>query len=143
MDLIDELIKKNRLKKVFFSDDMINKEFRVSLKDLDSARKSLADENYKWSIIQSYYAVFHAARALVFKAGYREESHSALKSVFRLLYIDTEKLSIETYYALERGMSLREMADYKETYSQNSAENILQAVTLAINEIRKFLNENE
>jgi len=48
-------------------------------------------------------------------------------------------LSIDAYNALERGMSLREMADYKETYSQSGAENLIQSVVAALQEIENKL----
>jgi hypothetical protein len=49
MGIIDELEKKNKLKKGNYSPEMVDKEFRVGQKDLESAQKSLVDENYKWS----------------------------------------------------------------------------------------------
>ena len=108
MGIIEELEKKNKLKKGTYSTEMYQKEFRVGQKDLETAQKSLDDGNFKWAIIQSYYSIFHAARALLFKSGFREESHSALKIAFKALYVETGILSRDTYNALERGMSLME-----------------------------------
>jgi uncharacterized protein (UPF0332 family) len=139
MGVIEELVNKSKLKKVKFSPEMYQKEFRVSKLDLETAQKSLQDGNFKWAVIQAYYAIFHAARALLFKSGYREESHLALKLAFKALYIETGILSIDTYNALERGMSLREMADYKETYSQSGAENLTKSVVAAVKEIENEL----
>jgi len=139
MGIIEDLLKKNRLKKGNYSAEMYQKEFRVGERDLETAQKSLHDGNYKWAVIQAYYAIFHAARALLFKSGYREESHSALKITFKTLYIETGILSNDTYNALERGMSLREMADYKETYSQSGAENLIKSVVAALKEIESEL----
>lgn len=139
MDIIDDLLKKSRLKKGNYSTEMVHKEFRVGERDFETAQKSLLDGNFKWAVIQAYYAIFHAARALLFKSGYREESHSALKITFKALYIETGILSIDAYNALERGMSLREMADYKETYSQSGAENLIQSVVAALQEIENKL----
>lgn len=139
MDIIDELEHKNRLKKGKYSDEMYQKEFGVGQRDLESAKRSFEDNNFKWAIIQAYYSIFHAARALLFKAGYREESHSALKLAFKALYIETGILSQSTYNALERGMNLREMADYKESYSQAGAENLIRSVIAALDEIEKVL----
>lgn len=141
MGIIDELEKKNKLKKGNYSPEMVDKEFRVGQKDLESAQKSLVDGNYKWSIIQAYYAMFHASRALLFKAGYREESHAALKLAFKELFIQSGILSKDIYNALERGMNLREMADYKETYSQSGAENLITSVDYALAEIEKLINQ--
>jgi len=140
MGNIDELLKKGRLRQALCSVDMISKELNVGKTDLMSSQKSLDDKNYKWAIIQAYYSIFHAARAMVYKAGFREESHTALKLAFKELYVDTEIVSVQTYYTLERGMNLREMADYKENYSQSSAENLIASVSKAIEEIGKIIN---
>jgi len=118
---------------------MYKKEFRVGEKDLESAKESFENENYKWATIQAYYAIFHIVRALVYKEGYREESHTALKYIFRELYIKTKKLPISIYYSLENGMNLREMADYKETYSKIGAENIITSVSKAIEKVKKLI----
>lgn len=139
MDIIEELVKKNRLIENNYSTEMYQKEFRVGERDIETAQKSFLDGDFKWAVIQAYYAIFHAARALLFKSGYREKSHSALKIAIKTLYIETGVLSNDTYNALERGMSLREMADYKETYSQSGAENLIQSVVAALKEIENKL----
>lgn len=109
-------------------------------KDLEAANISYDTENYKWATIQAYYAIFHGVRALIYKAGYREESHVALKLAFKELYIDTGILSQNVYRALERGMNLREMADYKENYSQLGASNLIEMVKDGLIEIEKELD---
>jgi len=139
MGIIDDLEQKNKLKKVLYSDEMCQKEYTVGQRDLEAAKKSFDDSNFKWAIIQAYYSIFHAARALLFKAGYREESHTALKLAFKALYIETEILSQSTYNTLERGLNLREIADYKETYSQRGADNLIKSVIVALEEIKNVL----
>ncbi len=139
MGIIDDLEQKNKLKKGIYSDEMYQKEFAVGQRDLESSKRSFEDSNFKWAIIQAYYSIFHATRALLFKAGYREESHFALKLAFKALYIETGILPQSTYNALDRGMSLREMADYKESYSQSGAENLIKSVIEALKEIEKVL----
>jgi len=76
---------------------------------------------------------------LVFKSGYREESHFALKVAFKELYIDTSILDLDVYRTLQRGMDLRELADYKETFSENSARILMRNVGLSLDKIRDFL----
>lgn len=139
MSLIDDLVRKGRLKPVTFAVDMCVKEYEVGKRDLESAEKSFADGNYKWATIQAYFAIFHAVRALIYKSGYREESHTALKLAFKGLYVETGKLSQTVFDALERGMDLREMADYKENFSQRGAENLITAVKQSLIEIKIIL----
>lgn len=88
---------------------------------------------------KKYYAFFHGVRALVYRLGYREENHSALKLAFKELYIKTDILLEDVYIALERGMNLREMADYKENYSQFGASNLIEMVVKGLAEIEKEL----
>ena len=114
MSNIDDLLKNGRLKKGKYSPEMYKKEFLIADKDLKTAKKSYEDENYKWATIQAYYAIFHATRALLYRSGYREESHVALKLAFKELYIDTAILPqrLKRYYFWKKGE--RRMLDYQE-----------------------------
>ena len=134
-----KFIGRGKLKKAAISEEMIAKEFNIGVKDLASAQQSLDLGNYKWATIQAYYGIYHAVRSLVFKSGYREESHFALKVAFKELYIDTSILDLDVYRTLQRGMDLRELADYKETFSENSARILMRNVGLSLDKIRVFL----
>ena len=96
-------------------------------------------KSYKWATIQAYYSIFHGTRALLFKAGYREESHIALKVALKELYIDNELLDKEIYKTLESGMDLREMADYKESFSQGAAGSLINRVEKSLEKIEEYL----
>lgn len=140
MSIIDELISKGKLKSSKYSEEMYIKEYNVGKKDLEAANSSYESENYKWATIQAYYAIFHGVRALIYRSGYREESHVALKLAFKELYVDTGIISDSVYKVLQRGMNLREMADYKESYSQSGASNLIEMVVESLKEIEKELD---
>lgn len=74
-----------------------------------------------------------------FKAGYREESHFALKIALKELYIDNGLLDKEIYKTLESGMDLRELADYKESFSQVAAESLINRVENSMGKIEDHL----
>jgi hypothetical protein len=44
-------IKKGKLKRAAISEEMYIKEYSISERDLESAKKSFEDENYKWATI--------------------------------------------------------------------------------------------
>jgi uncharacterized protein (UPF0332 family) len=71
----ENCIEKRGLKKESRNTEMINKELNEADKDLETATDSFENKAFKWCIIQSYYAIFHAAKALVLSKGYREKSH--------------------------------------------------------------------
>lgn len=63
------------------------------LKEIDNARRHLenSERNYEFdmmdvSIVSSYTAMFHAARALLFKDGFKERSHICLIAFLRERY---------------------------------------------------------
>lgn len=138
--MISELIKKGKLKSVRFSRIFVIKEIEAARIDYSSAFASLEAGNFKWATIQAYYAIFHAVRSLLYLNNYREESHAALKQAIKELYVDSGTLPGSVYDTLERGMELREMADYKGTYSQKGAERLVADVNRAIQIIEKILN---
>jgi uncharacterized protein (UPF0332 family) len=139
MKTVSEYLKANRLKRASMSSDMIRKELDAGRSDLAEAVAGLSRQAYKWTTIQAYYAIFHGMRALLFAAELREESHLALRVAIHELYVTTGKLSEESYRALERGMELREMADYKAIFSQETASWLVERATTCLDEIEKLL----
>lgn len=53
--------------------ELVNKELSMARSDLSDAKAGFDNQRYKWSTIQAYYAMFHAARALIYSRGYREK----------------------------------------------------------------------
>jgi hypothetical protein len=51
--------------------NLVKKELSIAKSDLSDAKAGYESERYKWSTIQAYYAMFHAARALIYSQGQR------------------------------------------------------------------------
>jgi len=134
MNDFERCIKERRLTKIKPSKEMIQKEVESAKYDLERARNSLGEDDFKWAAVQSYYSMFHAAKALVLKRGYREKSHFCLIVALRELYVEEDRLNAEMVENLELCMSLRHEADYGLTYHQESAETALKYA-------EEFLNE--
>lgn len=60
-------IKERRLIKIKPSNEMIQKELESAEYDFERARNSFEEGDFKWAAVQSYYSMFHAAKALVLK----------------------------------------------------------------------------
>ena len=71
--LMEGLLKKDQsdIKKAEFSLEMAEHKLEFAEKDFQS-------ESYESAIIGAYASMFHSARALLFKDGYKERSHIAL-----------------------------------------------------------------
>ena len=59
---IDGLVKAGYTQKVPPSRELADKELHEAEYDLGHAESELREEDYKWAIVKSYYAVFHSAR---------------------------------------------------------------------------------
>jgi uncharacterized protein (UPF0332 family) len=135
----ERCIKERRLIKIKPSTEMIQKEVESAEYDLERARNSLDGGDCKWAAVQSYYSMFHAAKALVLKRGYREKSHFCFIIALRELYVKKDKLNAELVENLELCMSLRHEADYGLTYHQESAETALKYAEEFLEKALNFL----
>lgn len=135
---IKECLEKRYLVKVKPSRDIIEKELKEAEYDLEKAGKSYEDKDFKWSIVMSYYAMFHAARAVLFKFGYREKRHFAVGVVLEEL---NRNGKLESKYINDFNAAIysREDADYHYTYSEETAKNNLESGEEFIKRMNNFL----
>ncbi len=99
-----ECVEKNKIVTFPAGKRLVNKELISARKDLEDAKFGLAYGKYKWPTIQGYYAMYHAARALLFSKQYREKSH----------------------YCLYVAMIMRENADYRSEFSKKRATEVIE-----------------
>ena len=101
---------------------LVKKELDVGQEDLAEAELGCERGSYKWSTVQSYYAMFHTARALLYSRGYREKSHYCLSVGMRHLFVAEEVLAPALIDDMDDARALREDADYRAEFSQAGAE---------------------
>lgn len=79
------LLQERKLLRARITRQMILKE--INAEEADLRRKRLAPApQFEWATIQAYYSMFHSARALLYRRGYRERSHHALLVALRELF---------------------------------------------------------
>lgn len=103
----------------------MDKELQAAYEDLAEAEASYGRQGYKWSTIQSYYAMFHAARALLYHLGYREKSHYCLSVAMRHLFVGRGLLEEQMVNDMDDARALREEADYRTSFSESGARHNL------------------
>ncbi len=113
----EKCLKKKSIVKQPYTEALIDDELEAARRDLKRAKRTydefLEDLDYKWATIQAYYSMFHAARALLFKKGYREKSHYCLKVTLQALFADEGIMDQRLVDDFDTAMLLRETADYK------------------------------
>ena len=83
----------NKIKKFSSGRKLMAKELKLAQEDLRLSLRNLNEGNYRWSIVQSYYSMFHSARVLLYSKNYREKNHFCLIIAVRSLFVETGKLN--------------------------------------------------
>lgn len=121
--------------------DLIKKEMATAEEDLVEAKDRFQNSRFKYATINAYYAIFHAARALLYSRGYRERSHHCLSIALEALFVESGLMETHFIRIFRNNMVLRESADYGDSFSRESASlSILNAeefVKMAVTLLRK------
>ena len=121
MNDFEKCVRDKKLIEIEPSREMIDKEMKDAEFDLSRARNSFEEQDYKWTMVQAYYSMFHASKALVLLKGYREKSHYCLIIALKELYVRSGVLDADLVDDFEINMELRHQADYGLDYDEESA----------------------
>ncbi len=122
----DDCLKKGKIVRFPAVKKLAVKELSVAQEDLTTCQQSLKHKNFKWATVQAYYAMFHAARTLLYHKGYREKSHYCLILAMKSFYVSEGVLEMRLVESLQMAKSLREGADYENTFDKDSAESMVE-----------------
>ncbi|MEW6222408.1 MAG: HEPN domain-containing protein [Candidatus Hadarchaeota archaeon] len=135
---IASCLQEGYLQRVKVERDLIEKEFEEAEYDLKKARHALDDGDFKWSIIKSYYSMFHAARGVLFSIGLKERRHFAVRVVLEDLNA-RGKLENKFISDFSAALVAREDADYRYTYTQETASYLLEAAKDFLKKMEKMV----
>jgi uncharacterized protein (UPF0332 family) len=140
---LKRLLEQRRLLRAALGDEAIKTELDGAEYDLLRAKTSLEEADFKWATVKAYYSMFHAGRALLYRAGYREKSHAALLTALKELYAKPGKLDEASLDDFDNAMSLREEADYAMTSSEEGAVRVVRDAEKFIGRAKGLLEEKE
>jgi len=102
---------------------------------LKVAKKLFKSRDYEDAVSRAYYAVFHAAQALLLSEGEKAESHKGVVTLFGLLFVKTGKFNKNIGKYLANLKDDREMGDY-EVFSYID----IKTAKTGVNEAKEFIN---
>ncbi len=120
----NKCLERGKIKSFSPGPKLAKKELRLAQEDLAMSLKNLEEKNYRWSIVQSYYSMFHCARALLYSKEYREKSHFCLIEAIRTLFCETGKINVSLVESLLEAKNLREAADYYGDFSKINCQKL-------------------
>lgn len=110
---------------------------------LKDAKRTLELEMYDTSANRSYYAIFHAARAVLALEGLDFKKHSGVISTFQMLYIKTGIFDKQLSNIIKSAFSLRTESDYEDFYviAKADVENQVKEADIFYRAISKYIYE--
>ena len=117
--------------------------FNRSKEELQTAELLLRNTDYRSSINRSYYAIFHAIRAVNALDGFDSSKHSGVISHFNQEYVKTGVFEKESSKIIRNASELREQADYEDFYeaSQEDAADVFEQASRFISLVETYLQE--
>ena len=116
-------------------------EFQRAMDEIKSARVLQENNLYFKSIVSSYDAVYHAAKAALLLKGVIPQSHEGVERMFSLYYVKTEEIEVNKGKIIGRLMKMREEADYypESTFSLNESLDALKMANEFVENIQKVV----
>lgn len=110
---------------------------------LIASEENLKIEQYRTSLNRSYYAIFHAMRAVNILEGYDSSKHSGVIAYFTQTFLKTELLDRELSKIIKEASYLREKSDYDDFYiaSKDEALKQLENAKIFLKMISEFIKE--
>lgn len=112
---------------------------------LSAAEGNLEIGQYKTSLNRSYYAIFHAMRAMNILKGFDCSKHSGVIAYFNKEYIKEGIMDKELSVIIKSSSFLREKSDYDDFFiiGRKETENQLASARIFLEAVEKYLNEKE
>ena len=119
--------------------------FGRAREELQTAELLLKNANFRSSINRSYYAIFHAIRAVNALDGFDSSKHSGVISHFNQEYVKTGVFEREASKIIRNASELREQADYEDFYeaTQEEAAEVFIQTERFIAEVERYLQEQK
>jgi len=137
---IDDLLQKGFVVKVGPDRKLVEKEVKEASYDLEKANAALEQKDFKWSIIKSYYSMFHAAKSVLFSIGLKERRHFAIALVLEELS-SRGKIKSKFVNDFKASMAAREEADYRYSYSEDTARYLVDVAEEFLEEMKKIISK--
>ena len=90
--------------------------------DIVTAKVNIDNGLYKGAVNRSYYAIFHAIRAVNVLDGFDASKHSAVIAHFNQFHVHTGDFEKHTYKIIDSAYRIREKCDYSDFFIVSKEE---------------------
>lgn len=138
---LDRCFQKGLIRKTLPSKEKALKSMKKARRWLDEAQKNFDYGLFDSCLVSSYSAMFHAARSLLLKDGFREKSHYCVARYLEEKYVDRKKLNREVVDLLDRFRELRHEDLYELDFfaTKEDAKEATENARIVIEDVEKLL----
>jgi len=135
-----DCIRERLLRKIPRSREAAGSSLKASDRWIDEAAKSLSSEAFNSSVLSSYLAMFHSARAILFLDGYREKNHYCIARYIEEKYVKNRLLEVRWVELLDHHRELRHASQYDVGFftSEDEAKNTLETVKQFVERMKQL-----
>lgn len=140
-----DCLKAGLLREIHSSKEKAKGSITAALKWLEEADNNLKNKSCNSSVLASYLAMFHSARAILFFDGFREKNHYCIARYLEEKYVKTGVLELKWVELLDYYRELRHDDQYSINFftNQEESENALKTAKLFVKEMEKLLKQLE
>ena len=115
--------------------------YERALEDLKNAKEVFNSGSYKLALNRSYYAIFHAMRAVNVLDEFDSSKHSGVIAHFNQYHVKTGDFEKIASKIIQNAMEMREHADYEDFFvaSKNDAEEQISKAEQFLGYVKSFL----
>lgn len=136
-----DCLKQALLRKIPKSKHKSQNSINAADKWLEEAKKNFSAGSLNSCLITCYLSMFHAARSILFKDGYREKSHACIARYLEDTYVKKGQLDKKFIDLLDHHREIRHQNQYGfQLYaSEEDCKNSLDTAEKFLNEMRKLV----
>ena len=136
---LEECFEKRLLRKIKPDMNKAKKSLEIGKKKLEEAKMALSSNLFNSCMVMAYTAMFHAARALLYRDGIQEKSHTCVIIYLKENYL--EKLSLSLINALDAHRIERHEALYGIEFiiTKDDCETAIEDAEIFIKKVEELL----
>lgn len=138
---LDECLRRGLLKRIPVDNENALRSLELSESNIEDAAENLRIRRYRVVVVSSYTAMFHAARAILFRDGVKERSHECIPIYIKESYPKLERIA----NMLDAYRRFRHNAIYglDLTLDETEARAALDSARELLEEVRKIMDINK
>lgn len=123
------------------SKNFVRASLKLADKALEGAHLLLKKDENRGAISRAYYAIFHAARAILYDKGFTSKSHHGLVSLFGKHVIQQGIMPKEFARILARALDMRQKSDYEvfAHFEENEVGELISDAEKFVKRVRELL----